>query len=418
MRRRIAFISALIAMTALTGAPSSASASIGRLTTARTRALSSIYKALFATADRHASAPSAREAIVGGAAADQQHYAYAAFIVWFDADGSPQYACSGTVISANVVLTAAHCVLDETTRQPLAADGFRVVTGVADWSDESNRQVSDVSQALANPNYDDVTDAADAALLVLTEPSTAPPVRLAANSERYLYTPGMPAVVAGWGLDDSGTLGTVLRSATTDVQDAGYCAQFDDLFDGHWQTCAIQAPGYFSGVCSGDSGGPLLTFDAENRPVQIGVIDMGPKDCTDTALPGYYARGDQLLGWASSVASSVAQPGIASMPATPTDPVAPTLTDADARSYAQAMVQRRTHTRSRLSLDCGRISAWKLRCQLSFRASGSAYTANGTFWHVLNGQTPSRSYDFRGTITKRACAGRRCRTARQRFRWR
>ena len=229
MRRRIAFISALIVMTALSGAPSSASASIGRLTAARAHELSSIYTAPSAAANRHAAAPSAREAIVGGASVDQEHYAYVAFIVWFDADGNPQYACSGTVISANVVLTAAHCVLDETTRQPLAADGFRVVTGVADWSDESNRQVSDVSQALANPNYDDVTDAADAAVLVLTEPSTAPPVRLAANSERYLYTAGMPAVVAGWGVDDSGTLSTVLRSATTDVQGAGYCAQFDEL---------------------------------------------------------------------------------------------------------------------------------------------------------------------------------------------
>ena len=171
-------------------------------------------------------------------------------------------------------------------------------------------------------------------------------------------------------------------------------------------------------MCSGDSGGPLLTLDAENRAVQIGVVDMGAKDCTDTALPGYYARSNQLLGWASAVASSVAQPGIASMPATPIHPVAPTLTDADARFYARAMIQRRTHTRPRLSLDCGRISAWKLQCQLSFRASGSAYTANGTFRRSLNGQTAYWSYDFRGTITKRACIGRRCRTVRQRFRWR
>jgi len=52
------------------------------------------------------------------------------------------YLCSGTVVSPNVVLTAGHCAVDKTTGITRNPAGFAVVTGAADWTDTSNRQVS------------------------------------------------------------------------------------------------------------------------------------------------------------------------------------------------------------------------------------------------------------------------------------
>ena len=76
-----------------------------------------------------------------------------AFIVYFDSSGNPLFACSGMLVSANVVLTAGHCTVDESTGQPLGPSGYRVVTGAVDWTDTIDRQVSDVSPNSHRPKF-------------------------------------------------------------------------------------------------------------------------------------------------------------------------------------------------------------------------------------------------------------------------
>jgi secreted trypsin-like serine protease len=340
------------------------------LSAAAVRQLRSLYRAV-----RHH--PRARAAIIGGQRVQQGYIPYAAFVVDFDIAGNPRSACSGTLIAANIVLTAAHCLVDENTDEALDPSGFRVVTGALDWTDGTG-EISHVDQVIPNPSYDPYSDQADAGLLVLHEPSGEPTIRLAASNERYLYTPGIPAVVAGWGVDDTGNPSDVLRWADTSVQGAGYCSANNDLFDVGWQTCAVEPPGFATGACSGDSGGPLLTLDLNNQPVQIGVIDQVPQDC-NTNGPDFFARTNPLFGWvnaqAAMVGASIGQP--------PARPAPPTLTEADERYYARAMIRQRTHRTARPRLDCGRISPWKVGCDISWSTATADYTASGTFWHFL-----------------------------------
>jgi len=100
----------------------------------------------------------------------QSDWPFKAFVLYFDAAGNPEYNCTGTVVALNVVLTAGHCTVDETTAALLDPAGFAVVTGSVDWTDQSARQVIPVSRILVNPAYNSVTDAHDAALLVLSTP--------------------------------------------------------------------------------------------------------------------------------------------------------------------------------------------------------------------------------------------------------
>jgi hypothetical protein len=187
MARRVwmTLVSGAIALMTVSVADASA-ASLHRLTPAVKRELSDLYRAPSRTAA--GGRPRGHISIIGGEAVDQGHMSYAAFILWFDADGNPQYACSGTVIAPNVVLTAAHCLFDEATSEPLAADGYRVVTGAADWTDESVRQISHVTRVVTNPGFDPYgepdSDIADAGLLVLQEPTSAPAVRVVHSPSR------------------------------------------------------------------------------------------------------------------------------------------------------------------------------------------------------------------------------------------
>lgn len=75
-----------------------------------------------------------------------------------------------------------------------------MVTGSVDWTDQTLRQVSPVSRVIVNPSYVPLPeDTFDAALLVLSNPTTAPAIPLATSSDEYFDVGGTGAVIAGWG---------------------------------------------------------------------------------------------------------------------------------------------------------------------------------------------------------------------------
>ncbi len=342
---------------------------------------------------------------------------------------------------------------------------IRVVTGSVDLSDVPASHVFSVSQVVVNPHYDWHDYSGDAALLVLSKPSTAPALRLARPDETDLYTPGTVAEIAGWGLDGYGNSSALLQAASTTVKGPNYCERYNDWYTETWETCAVDEPSLATGTCNGDSGGPLLTSDASGQPVEIGVTSVGPTNC-NTYTADYFTRADQLSKWANALVDSLTSTSDAAThtpppprarrrrrrrprpprqrrtttttttttakttPAStqarapkppPPLPTLPTLTMSEARSYAATMVHARTHKRPHLTLSCSRTSKWTVHCSIRWRSGGDTYAVSGRFFHYLQGRHAYWWYDFTGTRRWRSCrvahASRICTAYVQRFRW-
>ncbi len=197
--------------------------------------------------------------------------------------GSVRFLCTGSVVDALHVLTAAHCVFDEAGNmaQPSA---LSVHAGVSNFSAplpgdlEQDRSISSFRvhpgyAATGKPTPDDV------AVLALSSPLdlSGPAVQAVA-----LPSPGMPfpagaAVgLAGFGRQNP-TIATSgpLDWMTATVDPQGNCGGPGGLIDNNGILLCASSP--TSAVCSGDSGSGLVT--TTGTPTLIGVVSAGSTSC-------------------------------------------------------------------------------------------------------------------------------------------
>lgn len=236
--------------------------------------------------------------IVGGTTAKQGQFPFMAFVAYVNGSGRIIFACSGTLVSSNVVLTAGHCTVNENTGMPERASGYRVITGTVNWS-RPPRTISDVSQVRPAPGYDPRGPKHDAGLLVLSKPVNHPAVSLWQSGN---INAGTPAQIAGWGETSFGSgLPKRLRWASTAVQSASYCthaAGANFMFDPASMLCAVDAPSDHTGTCSGDSGGPLLVTASGGTVMEVGVTSVGPANC-GTHRADYFTAVRPIYPWVS-----------------------------------------------------------------------------------------------------------------------
>jgi secreted trypsin-like serine protease len=282
-----------------------------------------------------------RAKIVGGTAVPAGALPQLAF-VQFDLAGEA-YSCSGTVLSANVVLTAGHCAYDDATGTVAAPSGFLVATGRPDLADPAAGQLSGVSQVIPYPGYNPATHDGDAALLELSTPTTAPAITLAPSNETALWQIPTEVAIAGWGLTDGSdpySQPSQVQWATTVTQKATYCAQAasqaSSYFDASGQLCAIGADeSDQTSTCSGDSGGPVLANYLTANPVEVGITSWGIGNSSDpclTNLPDFFTSTSSISAWAENWVSALAPPA----PPVPAPTPSPTPTPAPSQPLARA----------------------------------------------------------------------------------
>jgi secreted trypsin-like serine protease len=343
--------------------------------------------------------------VINGQEAPAGSYPYMAFVVAFEGEGAS--VCSGTVVSSNVILTAAHCVLDETFSSIKEPAGFRVVTGNVDWA-SSPRTVSTVSRVAVDPSFAYVTFPGyapvrgDVALLGLSAPITQPPIRIATSQA---WNTGTATTLVGWGEATSGG-GAVetLRFGEAGVQSPEYCKSKSSHFEAAWSLCVLDYPSSRYSICHGDSGGPLLVFPA-GEPLQIGVASYGVSETCSPTQPQYYTRADAIAPWVALKVSEWAPPPAqpTAPPVTPTPsqstaspsptpapaPTLPVMRRGQAVSFAtralRAGLGRRFSGRVGYKVTCTAASSPKQKCSVSWTRSGRYYWGTVTVFYAFEG---------------------------------
>ncbi len=345
-----------------------------------------------------AAAISAKASVVAGDQAVRGSFPYLAF-VYFREDGEAE-ACSGTVVSSNVVLTAAHCLLDG-AGAPRPAAAFRVVTGEVDW-EAGDRVLSKVAALAVHPEYSPSGERAnwpDVAVLQLSRPISAPPVRLASDPP----APGTAALIAGWGKlasDQPGPAAT-LHYGTTTVQPADFCGGQADHFDPSGQLCVIDAGDQTHSACSGDSGGPLLVVapGSADEPLEIGIASFSASDSCAPSSPQYYTRADLVAPWVAAEVVALAPPAASAAATT-----LPRLGKRRAKAFARAALAEAFgvgfERGSGYSAECEAIETSKRACTVSWEGSRVRFAGWVTVYYKLEANKVVWRYAMRVKRTR------------------
>lgn len=327
-------------------------------------------------------------------------------LAFIESRQSPQVgsSCTGSVIAPRVILTAGHCILDSESGRITPAKSYGVATGVADLRQIQEENVFGVSRALVYPKYDPGTGHGDAGLLILSKPTTAPPIAMATGADAALYKGGDSVRIAGWGrtAPNASDIPPVLQTTTAVVQTPTFCGNhvlsFYSFYSPGQQLCTTTPPRHVSSGCFGDSGGPLIAQRADGTPVEIGIVSMGSARCK-TTLPNIFARADRIAGWAGEWIAAVEQGAPQPVVKVP-KAVLPRMTKPEAKELvALAMgydFGRRFRGGKEKRLNCQRITREKYKCGITWWFGPNDYFGTVTVFYAI--QRNSVTWNARYTI--------------------
>lgn len=222
--------------------------------------------------------------IVGGTAVPNGKYPFMAYLQIRTASGT--FACGGTLIDRDSVLTAAHCVD--------GATAVRLVVGRTVLS-QNQGQIRNATAVFVHPNYNGRRDSAyDSAVLKLgSAVNGIKPITLSSARQNYLEQPGRALRTAGWGTTSSGgTTTDRMREVTVPVvADATAQRAYAPLPPDfrYYPSLMVAAGRQGKDSCQGDSGGPLFAAFRNGTRVQVGVVSYG-FGCGMSGYPGVYSE--------------------------------------------------------------------------------------------------------------------------------
>ncbi len=207
--------------------------------------------------------------------------------------------CGGTVIDDQWVMTAAHCVHND-SGSVVDAASLRIVEGSLTLR-ESTLEELIVTNIIVHPGYDhnSLDTRNDIALLEMATPLVSQPVALFQGEPDDLA--GVSAAIAGWGatefVDDRvRASATTLQQASLPIVSLDTCnapTSYDGLIQ-PGQMCAGFIEGGVDG-CVGDSGGPLY-IESDGGQQQVGITSFGV-GCAEPNFYGVYTSVANFVDW-------------------------------------------------------------------------------------------------------------------------
>ncbi|MFM6927152.1 MAG: S1 family peptidase [Bdellovibrio sp.] len=237
-----------------------------------------------------------QDAIIGGVKVEPGTQVMRSTVAIYDM--SEQALCTGSLISSDIVLTAAHCVGKQPSKMLV------IFTNDIKHAETDSKLIRFVSKARVHKDYNANKrfNAADIALVKFVGglPAGYAPVKIL-NKPELLKT-GSNVGVAGFGLSHpedarTGDGSGVLRTTSIKILNSKYSATEISLDQ------SVKR-----GACSGDSGGPAFMM-VNGRLNVWGVASRaaympGVPECTIYSL---YTRADVFKGWISNKSAELSR---------------------------------------------------------------------------------------------------------------
>lgn len=231
-----------------------------------------------------------RNVIVNGITAERNRYTYIASLQY-----KRNHICGATLIAPDVILTAAHCVV-----QPDLINHLKVVVGEYHLQDHMDSgETFYISSMNIHPQFV-VTNSYvdnDVAVIKISGYSTNEPVML--NRKHKVPRKDNRLTVMGWGSVD--VKGEYLSNVVQEV-DLNYLFNWECLKKGILAVtdnmlCAFDQDldNVKEDSCYGDSGGPLIIKKSNGPDLQVGIVSYGSEICA--VYPGIYTRISRVYDW-------------------------------------------------------------------------------------------------------------------------
>ena len=242
--------------------------------------------------------------IIGGTIANPSRYPFYTLVKLYSSYGYTGF-CGGSLISPEVVLTAAHCVTDD----------FYPPTRIELWVNSSSVKYSEyeyfrkATRWVVHPDWDQRTTLNDIALIFLDAPVVGVPLVLMNRNASF---PGDKSrdLLTAIGLGVTGINRTVFNEEYTYPDNLMEVSVNSTPTLACWKaygTSMIKESSICTseegvgGVCFGDSGGPLLIPSSSvSKNVQVGITSFGSDratNCVAPNLPQVFTRVSYYAKW-------------------------------------------------------------------------------------------------------------------------
>ncbi|XP_015111099.1 modular serine protease [Diachasma alloeum] len=200
-----------------------------------------------------------------------------------------KFICGATVITENLLITAAHCIFDEGTKKSKKPEKFLISVGniFRDYDMEYPPQIevrkAKVINIYMNCDYQGYRGNHDQDIAILrVEPSLdfksyLVPICLDTTVRSLAIDIGTLGQVAGFGRTATGSSSSIIRALSVPVVPKNKCIEQADEVNGrNFITPDKFCAGYTNGssVCNGDSGGGLI-FETNRLSYLRGIVSSG-----------------------------------------------------------------------------------------------------------------------------------------------